>query len=187
MKTKILKYSCFILFANVVLLYSCISKCDGYQVEQRTKLSIHNFNNSGSSLDDFYVDKDSIVPAKAYLIGAQFAIKIIEYHTTFVPCEIKYNSNITALTIYSLQNFDSAHLMNTSLNDYFKIRYSERPSPWSNAEPINIGKLNSLFNKFDLLLYAEPKLDSVFRFIVKVDLSDGSHMSDTTKIVKLTK
>jgi hypothetical protein len=176
---------CFILIliTGVVVFNSCIKKCNGYQVEERTNLTIHNFNNSGSSLEDNYADNDTIVPAKAYLIGAIFATKIIENHVTNVECyQIKYNNNITALTIFSLQNFDSSHLANTSLNDYFKIRYSEL----NNAEHISIEKLINT-TEFALLLFAEPKLDSVFRFVVKVDLSDGSYLSDTTKTIKLTK
>ena len=177
------------LLINLFINTGCGCK-DSYVIMDRDLLIVKNLNNSGAVPNEWplYYNTDTI-PARAYGIRIKFKDRTVEDHISNVErYKIVYQRQITGLNIYCLNNFDLNHPAGANLNDYFKIRKAFYSRP-KNAVPINsmIDEINNSHNgEFDLLLYQEPELDTLYQFVITVNLSDGNQLSDITQIVKLT-
>ena len=95
--------------------------------------------------------------------------------------------NIESISVSTLGNFDPNHTANSDVSSYFKSIYL--PNQFHSIDSIldvKNGIKYYLFHEFDLLLDKAPQLDSLFRFIVKVKLSNNE-LVDTTEMIKLLK
>jgi hypothetical protein len=113
-----------------------------------------------------------------------------------VDCWITYTlkHNIDSIEIYSLDEFDSSHKGNSDISSYFRaINYSGYTAPTICSidsllsDSHNINSAHNLgVSSIDLLLTKPPQNDSLFRFVIKIKLTDKVIM-DTTNAIRISK
>jgi hypothetical protein len=112
-----------------------------------------------------------------------------------IDCPIEYllQHKIESISIFSLNKFDQDHLADSDISDYFKaIIYPIQSKPntidstLAYQYGINYMHTGSSDNNLELLLNKAPQSDSLFRFVVKVKLSNNE-LVDTTEMIKLLK
>jgi Domain of unknown function (DUF5034) len=98
--------------------------------------------------------------------------------------------SIVSINVITLNDFDSIHLADNFITDYFSILRSR------SAEFVSIDEfLNRQFYEFydiadstltfDLMLMRPPKTTSSHRFEVRIVLSDGRVLSTTSNLIQL--
>jgi hypothetical protein len=98
---------------------------------------------------------------------------------------------IENITIISLNDFDQNHAANSDISSYFKAtdnqcdQLSSIDSTLNHERGINYQHTGAMVN-FDLILIKPPQSDSLFRFVVKVKLSNNE-LIDTTEIIRIKK
>lgn len=173
------------LFLIIIFASNC-NPCDdnSYLQYRKDSILIRNIDNSGKK--PIY-PIDNRVSAKAFGISLDFfRTLLINNRDKNGECLSKttYENNVIKFNISSLNNFDSTHLANTNLNDYFFWKYSSftgNPQPMSTI----VNELNKKSGKLTFLLIKEPVLDSIHQFFILIELSNNNVMVDTTEQVTL--
>jgi hypothetical protein len=104
-------------------------------------------------------------------------------------CWDQYNiqHKVDNISVISLNNFDLNHTANSDISEYFRASFYPNQVSTIDSTINYENKDNfSRFYYFDLLLNKAPQLDSAFRFVVKVKLSNNE-LIDTTELVKILK
>jgi len=104
-------------------------------------------------------------------------------------CWDKYDiqHKIDKISVISLNEFDLNHTANSDISEYFRASFYPNQISTIDSTINNENKDSfSRFYYFDLLLNKPPQLDSSFRFVVKVKLSNNE-LVDTTELVKILK
>jgi hypothetical protein len=175
------------LFLPVIVLLLIFSGCGKYKEEPYhiDGISLRNQNNFG------YTTYDSVTSVNENNYDLQ-----IVYHSDRMSrydphgdYHYKPGNHPTLINVYSLQNFDSLHPANSSLNSLFI------PGPGLTS---HIDDVLTDFTKTDvaedyspthtptsLWLMKPPRIPGVYNFVVVMKFDDGNTFSDTTFPINL--
>ena len=203
---RVLRVFAILLLLQLSILFLATSCCDELYTYQWSSLFVYNLDNRGENPQ---FSEETRFPAIAYGIGLSLDFELVHNQPCFnglvnsayaTSCEESYtpNDTISDIRIYALSDFDESHPAGTPLSDYFAAdkrryvaSYSSREEKLAQAVPISSfiedHQQNNfyLFTDFDLFLLREPTLDSVFQFVVEVELVSQTVLIDTTESVIL--
>jgi hypothetical protein len=120
-------------------------------------------------------------PARSLFIESAYATKCN------CPPEMRLmpKDSITAIKVFTLNDFDSNHLANAEISDYFRV-YT--PHSFLAITTYLQASKNVLYNesdlgiKIDLLLMTTPAMNTQHKFKVQITLSDGRIFEPETSI-----
>jgi len=205
MKTLKVLFGLFVLqFIAIFVLESCCESLNEY-----TFIDIHTqmLDNQGETpilLDSL----QNRVPASAFAIEVKFESDLwfasfqYPHWQPFVSTSMattcaeffETNMRIEKINVSVLGDFDNERGNNAEVDDYFKARnlLTEYDSPSGLASFIDTynegfeGEKSSYYGDgFHLFLTQTPSIDSVFQFIIAVDLNNDTQLIDTTEQVIL--
>ncbi len=177
--------------SSVLIVFAfCFSACSKHipAVYEVVGMSLRNSNNTGQNPQDAVTDS---VPKKAY------AIKMTLEEAIRVKREGDVQENgfinedeLTALTIFSLANFDDSHPAGTPLNAYFLTALNSSATLTEFVSKGQIGGGNYMDHEYIenwttdqyLFLMTPPAQPGDQAFVVKLNFSDRRTMSDTIHV-----
>ncbi len=203
---KILRVFLILFLLQLATLLLTTSCCEELYTYQWSELFTTNLDNRGAEPIEA---TESRLPAIAYGIRVNMGFDFVYQKPCLkgflnsayaTSCAETYtpNDTIRDLRIFALSDFDETHLARMDLSDYFaadKRRsinyYSNREDRLAQAVPFSTfiadlqEKNYDLFTDFDLLLLQEPTLDSVFQFVIEIELASQMVLTDTTESIVL--
>lgn len=203
---KVLRVFLILFLLQLAALFLATSCCEELYTYQWSELFTTNLDNRDAEPIEA---TEGRLPAIAYGIGVNMNFEFVYQQPCFkgfvnsayaTSCLETYTSNdtITDIRVFTLSDFDETHLAGKEVSDYFaadKRRtvtyYSTQEDQLAQALPFStfIEELQEndydLLTDFDLLLLKEPTLDSVFQFIVEIELASSSILIDTTESIVL--
>jgi hypothetical protein len=201
---KINKILFFLLFPLITeLVVSCcdcnIETLIGHYTNKDIVLT--NIDNSGS---EPITTTANSVPKQAYGIRTQLnrektaclsPSKSIFIQTAYAtscncppPNQLLARDSVTAIQIFTLNDFDANHPANSDVSDYFRIF---KGSSFSTISDFIIDYNTILYDEselellFDVLLMTPPILNQKHYFKIKISLSDGRTLEATTTSIDL--
>ncbi|MEZ4886880.1 MAG: DUF5034 domain-containing protein [Chitinophagales bacterium] len=204
---KVLRVCLILFLLQLGALFLATSCCEELYTYQWSDLSLTHIDNRGAEPIEA---SDNRLSAIAYALRVHMGFDFVYQQPCFkgfinsayaTSCLETYSTNdtIVGISVFPLSDFDENHLSGTSLEDYFAAKrrnsvttYSSLEEKLAQAVPIAdfLEQINEqaeydLFTDFDLLLLKEPTLDSVFQFVVEVELSSSAVLRDTTESIVL--
>jgi hypothetical protein len=197
---KILFLLLFPLIAEVVVsCCDCIDPLIGHYTNKT--IVVNNIDNSGSepmTATANSVPKEAfgirtklnrektacLSPSKSFFIQAAYATSC----DCPPPNQLLAKDSVTAIQIFTLNDFDTNHPANSDVSDYFKIF---KGSSFSTITDF-IKKYNTILYSeselelsFDALLMTPPSLNQSHYFKIKITLSDGRTLEGITTSIDL--
>lgn len=185
------------------LLVAC---CDCYEPMYfnytNCSMSVSNLDNTGSKP---VVTQSNTISKEAYGIRVEInrnenICKVKPNHSIVFqsayamscdcPPELQYLplDSITDIKLISLNDFDSEHLANADVSNYFYISGGNQFTEISKFIENDYSVLYNFTNpglEFDLLLMFPPTLGTEHQFTVEVELSDGRILNVQTEVLEL--
>ena len=164
-------------------------------------ISIENLDNSGK--EPIVSSSDSILIEAFWLrINIEREEDICDnyYQPLFItsayargcdcPPEELYQplDSIISVKLITLRDFDSTHVANDFISEYFSVRRSTELisiEEFINSQIYNILDINNSNLNFDLMLMIPPKRGKEHLFEVQIELSDGRVLSETSNLIEL--
>jgi hypothetical protein len=187
-----------------LLAGTVISCCDCPDTETlhytNKTVALRNLDNSGSGP---VVTNSAQVPKEAY--GIRVAIgrerTALLRRSLFLPAAYAFScdcappmqilprDSITAIQVFTLQDFDGSHPAGADISALFKgykpYYFSSIPD-YLREWPLVLFNESELPATIDLLLMTPPTLNTVHRFRVRLTLSDGRTLEQETPPIELT-
>lgn len=192
------------LMITAIILESC---CDTKNYEftwnsmsidylQRSTNEYNRGSGTQTNSDNFLYDRFGLRLAfKADLIAQnQYSFSLISPAKAAIDCFNKYNPKykVKSIQIETLNDFNSAKTKHSDIADYFEASLYNgvlvNINDYLNNEYEINGKSTNdkaVEQFIDLYLKEKPDLDSLFNFVIKVHLDNGTMFSDTTKELKI--
>lgn len=183
-----LKYFIFFL---PFLLASCHGSKNDFSVRyEYNGMNVENAQNLGSHPVPTTLDS---IPSTTYAIRVNLDILIHEQGRSEADYDhpVENKNRIDSILVTSSQDFDINSPSGSSLNDKFMCFNGS----YFSTSSLDILKLypttnndymvNSVIDKFDLLLITPPALQSIQKFTVQLFLKDGTVLTDSTNQVTL--
>ena len=187
------------LIAEVVI--SCCDCPKPFIKHYTNKLiEIQNIDNSGS---EAIITTANSVPKEAFGIRIRLhsektacvypsrSFFIQTASATKCDCPPEYqilaSDSVTAIQVFTLNDFDTNHPANSDISDYFKV--FQRSSFITIADYIKSYRTvlyddNELDLKIDLLLMTPPATSKSYKFEIKITLSDGRILEGESTAIK---
>ena len=197
MKRKILFLLLFpIMVQLVVSCCSCVEPL--IQHYSNKSISLQNLDNSGSEpvpstsgsiAKTAYGIRLQVIREKTACIQKQTSLFITSAYAMSCDCpplnQYIPKDSITSIKIYTLNDFDSSHLSNADISDYFKVYNLFSFSTINNYLKKSSSILydeSELETKADLLLMTPPIVNTQHKFNIQITLSDGRIFQETLQI-----
>lgn len=199
MKKKILFFLFLPLLTELVLSCCDCPETQTLHYTNKTMLLQH-LDNSGSGP---VVTTSGRVPKAAYGIRIDVVREKTAAHrkTLFLPAAYAYScgcpppleilprDSITAIRVFTLQDFDASHAAGSDVSGYFKSYtpyYFLSITDYLQKSRTVLLDESELSTRVDLLLMTPPALNTLHQFRVRLTLSDGRTLEQETTPIDLS-
>ena len=187
-----MKLKISLLTSLTFLLVACPSK------EEDIYINIDNLGIQATCFNDKENLKDTVICEDEFIIYLDFKTSQIAQTTSFSSAVgvayatyepiVYLNNNVIKCRISNTEVFDN-HPKGTEVNNYFELYIDN--SNWihdlSMIEGINEAARLQYFQNIRPYLKLKDHIDYDGKIVVKLELSDGKELSDTTNIIKIIK
>ena len=198
-----MKYSKIILLLTLPLFVELISSCCSCPEPIHAKYSncgitLENLDNSG---ENTIIAMSDSIPKNDYgiMVALNLSLDICKttphssfFISTAVACSCPNDSytprqGISAINIYTVNDFDTIHNANSDITDYFSVVYGDSfisIDTYLNYYDGELYGYDDYQRLFDILLTSSPTIGSKHRFKVILTLADGKEIiEETTEVI----
>jgi hypothetical protein len=167
-----------VVFICSLYVVSALCGCGKEYRYDTIAIELDNYDNSGAYLQPAGASVDT----DAYVLRINYASDLADYIAVDDNNDYYSNNKPTSISITVLQDFDSLHLANSSVAEYF----IHGPGTTSPQHVVDVFSETSTFypNHLpdDLWLMKGPVAPGTYSFVVKMNFDDGAILSDTTTV-----